>query len=73
MANYSSFFDDYAIVFAGGGSRGSWQLGVWKAFEKHGIPRPRAIAGTSVGALNAAMFSQGAMKRPRKYGLIPTR
>ena len=58
MADYSSFFDDYVIVFAGGGSRGSWQLGVWKAFRKYGIPRPRAIAGTSVGALNAAMFSQ---------------
>lgn len=69
MANYSSFFDDYAIVFAGGGSRGSWQLGVWKAFEKHGIPRPRAIAGTSVGALNAAMFSQGDYEKAQEVWL----
>ena len=54
----SSFFDNYAIVFAGGGARGAWQLGVWKAFQEQNLPPPQAISGTSVGALNATMFAQ---------------
>ncbi|MBQ6471979.1 MAG: patatin-like phospholipase family protein [Victivallales bacterium] len=56
----SSFFDNYAIVFAGGGARGAWQIGVWKAMkEELGLPPPAVVSGTSVGALNAALFSQG--------------
>lgn len=48
------------LVFAGGGGKGAYQLGVWKALEEIGIAqRVEAVAGTSVGALNAALFSQG--------------
>ena len=59
MISNDAFFDNYAIVFAGGGARGAWQLGVWKTLKELDIPQPKVITGTSVGALNAAMFSQG--------------
>lgn len=48
------------LVFAGGGGKGAYQIGVWKALEELGIAqRVEAVAGTSVGALNAALFAQG--------------
>ena len=43
-----------AFVFSGGGSRGSYQIGVWKALREIGI-KPNMIMGTSVGAINATM------------------
>lgn len=46
-----------ALVLGGGGSRGSYQIGVWKAFRELGI-RPDIITGTSVGALNGALIIQ---------------
>lgn len=56
--NKSSF----GLVFAGGGGKGAWQLGVWKALEEAGI-RASAVSGTSVGALNAALYAQGDYER----------
>lgn len=49
----------YAIVFAGGGGKGSYQIGVIKALEKLRLAQKFiAASGTSVGALNAALFAQ---------------
>ena len=45
------------LVLAGGGSRGSYQIGVWKALRELNI-RPDIITGTSVGALNGALIIQ---------------
>lgn len=48
------------VIFAGGGGKGAYQIGVWKALKEHGIDRNvGAISGTSVGALNAVSFLQG--------------
>lgn len=47
-----------AIVFAGGGSKGAYQMGVWKALEELG-ERFDIAAGTSIGSINAAMYVQG--------------
>ena len=44
------------LVLAGGGARGSYQVGVWRALDELGW-RPEVIAGTSVGSLNGAMFA----------------
>ncbi len=49
---------EYGVVFGGGGSRGSYEIGVWKALLEMGI-KIKAVAGTSVGALNGAMLAQG--------------
>lgn len=46
------------LVLAGGGARGSYQVGVWQALQELGWA-PGVIAGTSVGCLNGAMFALG--------------
>ena len=47
-----------ALVLSGGGSRGSYEIGVWEALEEAGL-RFHMCFGTSIGAINAAMFLQG--------------
>ena len=44
-----------ALVLAGGGARGSYQVGVWRALMELDW-HPQIITGTSVGGLNGAMF-----------------
>ncbi|NCB42595.1 MAG: patatin-like phospholipase family protein [Clostridia bacterium] len=46
-----------AFVLSGGGSRGAYQIGVWKALKELGIHIDIAV-GTSIGALNAAAVTQ---------------
>ena len=46
----------YAIALEGGGAKGAYQVGVWRALEEAGI-RYNAVSGTSVGALNGAMMA----------------
>lgn len=46
------------LVLAGGGAKGAYEVGVWKELEAAGLaPRVTAISGTSVGAINAALFA----------------
>lgn len=48
------------LVFAGGGGKGAYQIGVWKYLHQNGLmPYIHAVSGTSVGALNAALFASG--------------
>ena len=46
-----------AVVLSGGGSKGSYQIGVWKALRKLKI-KYDIVTGTSVGALNGALMVQ---------------
>ncbi len=46
-----------AIVLSGGGAKGAYQIGVWKALKKLKIDYS-IVTGTSVGALNGAFFVQ---------------
>lgn len=46
-----------AIVLSGGGSKGSYQIGAWKALKKLKI-KYDIVTGTSVGALNGALLVQ---------------
>lgn len=46
-----------ALVLAGGGSRGAYQIGVWQALREMDIPI-HIVTGTSVGALNGALIAQ---------------
>jgi len=46
-----------ALVLSGGGSRGAYQIGVWKALRELNI-KYDIITGTSVGALNGAFMVQ---------------
>lgn len=45
----------WGLVLSGGGTKGAYEVGVWRAIRELKIPI-RGIAGTSIGALNAAMF-----------------
>lgn len=52
------------LVLAGGGSRGAYQIGVWRALNELGIDKYiQVIAGTSIGALNTVLFLQGDIKQ----------
>ena len=54
-----------ALVLSGGGSKGSYQLGVWKALKKLNI-KVDIVTGTSVGALNGALITQKSYKKAKK-------
>ncbi|MBR2042614.1 MAG: patatin-like phospholipase family protein [Oscillospiraceae bacterium] len=47
-----------AIVLAGGGAKGSYQFGFWKAIRELGIDF-QIVTGSSVGALNGALMASG--------------
>lgn len=47
---------EYGIVLEGGGAKGAYEIGVWKALDEAGV-KYNAVAGTSVGALNGAMMA----------------
>ena len=53
------------IVLSGGGARGSYQIGVWKALNKLKI-KYDIVTGTSVGALNGLLFVQKDYKKAYK-------
>ena len=49
---------DIGLVLSGGGAKGAYQAGVWKALCESGVAeRVKAISGTSIGAINAAAFA----------------
>ena len=48
---------EYGLVLAGGGTKGAYQVGAWKALQELNI-KIKGIAGASIGALNGALFLQ---------------
>ena len=54
------------LVLAGGGGKGAYEIGVWQALRDLGLEQSvAAVSGTSVGALNAALFATGDLERAR--------
>ena len=48
-----------ALVLSGGGGKGAYEIGVWKAMRETGADKKiRAVSGASVGGLNGALFVQ---------------
>ncbi|MBC3795934.1 patatin-like phospholipase family protein [Acetobacterium tundrae] len=47
----------YGLVLSGGGAKGAFEMGVWKALRECDYSLG-AVIGTSVGALNAAVIAQ---------------
>ena len=45
----------YALALEGGGAKGAYQIGAWKALREAGV-KIDAVAGTSVGALNGSLI-----------------
>ena len=56
---------EFALVLAGGGAKGSYQIGVWKALKEQGI-KFNAVFGTSVGAINSALIIEGKINKAIK-------
>lgn len=46
-----------AIALAGGGTKGAYQVGAWKAMRELGIPFD-IVTGTSIGSVTAALMVQ---------------
>ncbi len=49
-------FERIALVLSGGEALGAYQAGAYAALEKNGV-RPNWIAGTAIGAVNAAIIA----------------
>lgn len=54
--------EKYGVIFSGGGAKGGYQIGVWKALNELGFV-PDVVTGTSVGALNGALLAMGEYKK----------
>lgn len=54
-----------ALVLGGGGAKGSYELGVWKALRELDVQIDIAV-GTSVGAINSAIIAQGDFETAQK-------
>ena len=50
------------LALCGGGAKGSYEAGAFKAFQKLGL-KFDIVTGTSIGCLNAAMYCQNDLKR----------
>lgn len=51
----------YGLALEGGGARGSYQIGAYKALIESGF-RFSSIVGTSIGAINAAVICSGGLE-----------
>jgi NTE family protein len=60
-------FDRIALVLSGGGALGAYQAGAYAALEGAGI-RPNWIAGSGIGAVNAALIA-GNLPHERSFRL----
>lgn len=46
---------EYGVILEGGGAKGSYQIGAWKALREAGV-KIKGVAGASVGSLNGALI-----------------
>ncbi len=52
--------EDVGLVLAGGGGKGAYQIGVLRALAEEGqLDKVAAVAGTSIGAVNAVLYAEG--------------
>lgn len=49
--------NEYGVVFTGGGTKGAYEVGAWKAIKELKL-NVTAIVGTSIGAINGALAIQ---------------
>lgn len=55
------------LVLTGGGGKGAYELGVWKALKELGISEHISVfSGTSIGAFNAVLFAMDDMEKADK-------
>ena len=54
-----------AVALSGGGTKGSYELGAWKALLELGIDY-QIVTGTSIGSINGALMTTGDYERARE-------
>ena len=58
---------DLGLVLSGGGGKGAYQIGVLRALAEAGIlDEVKAVAGTSIGAVNAVLYIQNDYEKAYK-------
>ena len=61
------------LAFEGGGGKGAFQIGAWKALHESGFDRAiDAVSGTSIGAMNAFLFAYGNFNKAEEIWLSLT-
>ena len=59
-----------SLAFCGGGGKGAYQIGVWKALDELDcLSGVKAVSGTSVGGLNAVLFALGDFQKAKQIWL----
>lgn len=53
--------DKYAVALGGGGTKGAYHIGVWKALKELDI-EVCAVTGCSIGSVNGALFAQNSFE-----------
>ncbi|MDW2799145.1 patatin-like phospholipase family protein [Clostridium boliviensis] len=53
---------EYGLVLEGGGAKGAYQIGAWKALKEAGV-KIKGVAGASVGSLNGALVCMDDLER----------
>lgn len=53
---------EYAVALEGGGAKGAYEIGVWKALKEAGV-KICAVSGASVGALNGALIAMDDLEK----------
>lgn len=57
----------YGLCFSGGGGKGAYELGVWKALKHLGKSFDiTAVSGASIGAVNAVLFATSELEAAEK-------
>lgn len=51
----------YGVALGGGGTKGAYHIGVWKALEELGV-EICAVTGCSIGSVNGALFAQNSFE-----------
>ncbi|MTI71551.1 MAG: patatin-like phospholipase family protein [Firmicutes bacterium] len=64
----------YGLVLEGGGAKGAYQIGAYRALSEMGI-KIKGVSGTSIGALNGAMIVQGDLNKAYDlwYNITPSK
>lgn len=56
------------LCLSGGGAKGAYEAGVWKYLEEQGLTqRIKAISGTSIGGINAVLFTCLSQNQTEQY------
>lgn len=55
----------YGLILAGGGGKGAYQIGAWKAMRELGV-KFSAIAGVSIGSINGALIASNSFDEAMK-------